>query len=82
MAHSVGSHASCREFGDDDGGGHWRAHTALIAQSGSDAGFAVLLPIALGVAYFVPSVIAGTRCHRNVGAIIAPNLLPGWTVTA
>lgn len=32
-----------------------------------------------GLLYFLPSLIAGGREHRNVGAIFALNLLAGWT---
>lgn len=35
--------------------------------------------VILLVLYFVPSVVAGARSHRNAGAIVALNLLLGWT---
>jgi hypothetical protein len=38
-----------------------------------------LLLIGLAV-YFVPTVIAYVRRHRNTGAIAALNVLLGWTV--
>lgn len=47
-----------------------------------DAGTA-LLAIGLivgGIAlYFVPTLVAGRRNHRNSGAILALNILLGWT---
>lgn len=30
-------------------------------------------------AYFLPTLIAGIRNHHNAGAILALNLLLGWT---
>lgn len=33
-----------------------------------------------GLAYFVPSLIAWYRSHHNTAAIVACNLLLGWTV--
>lgn len=43
---------------------------------------AVLVIAAAGVAigvYFIPSFVAGGRNHRNANAILALNLLLGWT---
>ena len=34
--------------------------------------------IALGL-YFVPTIIASSRNHRNAGAIVALNIFAGWT---
>lgn len=39
-----------------------------------------LLLAVLGLGYFLPTVIALSRKHHNSGAIIALNLLLGWTV--
>ncbi len=55
----------------------------LLAQSNGDAGFGIVLLITMviiGISYFIPSVVALVRSHHNVGAIIALNLLLGWTV--
>jgi hypothetical protein len=30
--------------------------------------------------YVLPSIVAGSRHKRNLGAIVALNLLAGWTV--
>lgn len=42
------------------------------------AGNAFLILLVVG--YFVPTIIAGKRKHHNLGAIIAVNLLLGWTL--
>ena len=40
----------------------------------------MLLLLAVGVViYFLPSYVAVKRCHKNAGAIIALNILTGWT---
>lgn len=31
------------------------------------------------ILYFIPAIVAGQRGHANTGAIIALNLLLGWT---
>jgi hypothetical protein len=40
----------------------------------------VLFFILLLVVYFLPSVIAGGRGHKNYNAILLLNLLLGWTL--
>jgi Superinfection immunity protein len=35
--------------------------------------------VVLVVAYFIPAVVALLRSHRQKGAIIALNILLGWT---
>lgn len=52
----------------------------LLAQSNGDAGFGIVLLIIIGISYFIPSVVALVRSHHNVGAIIALNVLLGWTI--
>ena len=43
--------------------------------------FVGLLVAALSLAvYVLPSIVAGSRHKRNPGAIVALNLLAGWTV--
>jgi hypothetical protein len=42
-------------------------------------GFNFLAMLAVGLAYFIPSFIAGIRKHRKSGTICALNLLLGWT---
>lgn len=39
----------------------------------------ILLNVFLWAFYFVPSLIAWTRKHRSLPAIIALNILLGWT---
>ncbi len=39
----------------------------------------MLLIIIAGIGYFVPSVVALVRDHPSKGAIIALNILLGWT---
>lgn len=39
----------------------------------------VALAVVLGL-YFAPAIIAGVRHHRQLGPIIAIDLLAGWTV--
>jgi hypothetical protein len=34
----------------------------------------------LGVLYFIPSIQAYSRKHNNSGAVLATNLLLGWTI--
>lgn len=41
------------------------------------AGFAILG--IMGLFYFLPSLVAFVRGHRNRGAILATNVLLGWT---
>lgn len=41
-------------------------------------GFAIL--IVLLILYFVPTVVAASRGHRQAGAIFALNLFLGWTL--
>jgi T4 superinfection immunity protein len=43
-------------------------------------GFGVFLIILLLVVYFVPAVVANSRHHRQLGPIVAVNLLLGWTI--
>jgi Superinfection immunity protein len=56
---------------------------ALAAASSSGAGSAVLgvLLIAFGIAaYWVPTVVAGTRHVPNLGSVAVINGFLGWTV--
>jgi hypothetical protein len=46
---------------------------------GSAAMLAPLALVALGAIYFLPSIIAGSRGHMSAAAIVALNLLLGWT---
>ena len=42
--------------------------------------FGVIL-IVIGLAiYFVPSIVASSRNHKNTGAILALNFFLGWTL--
>lgn len=53
-----------------------------LTMLGDDAGAtiqAILLMAVLALGYFVPTVIAASRKHHNLGAIIAVNVLLGWT---
>jgi hypothetical protein len=36
--------------------------------------------LVLAALYFIPAFVAGCRGHRNTGAIVALNLLLGWTI--
>lgn len=36
--------------------------------------------ILLAALYFIPSFVAGFRSHHNAGAIVALNVLLGWTL--
>jgi len=49
---------------------------------GSESGNPILGIILLALAlltYFLPSIVAGYRKHRNTTAIFVLNLLGGWT---
>jgi hypothetical protein len=49
--------------------------------SAAAAGVVVLIVVALGLAaYFLPSIVATARKHRNTTAIFFLNLLLGWSV--
>jgi len=39
---------------------------------------ALVVLVSLSV-YFIPTIIAASRGHRNVGPIVAINVLLGWT---
>jgi hypothetical protein len=39
----------------------------------------ILLAISLAI-YFIPSIVASNRNHKNVAAIVVLNLFLGWTV--
>lgn len=41
------------------------------------AGFVLMALLAVG--YFLPTIVATLRNHRNAGAIVAVNVLLGWT---
>jgi cytochrome c biogenesis protein CcdA len=48
------------------------------------AGFAVLIMMAVfglvgAILYFLPSIIAGSRRHHNLAAIVLLNAFLGWT---
>ena len=43
-------------------------------------GLVVLVVLVLIVFYFIPSIVAGARNHRNGAAIYVLNLLLGWTL--
>ena len=47
--------------------------------SGTDGNSTTIIWLLLLALYFLPSIIAGHRKHRNRGAIKALNLLLGWT---
>lgn len=59
------------------GGGAW--YLSTIPDIGSTIG-AILLTVFGAVAYVIPSIIAIRRKHHSVGAIIAVNLLLGWSL--
>ena len=40
---------------------------------------AILIVIVLVLVYFLPSIVAYSRAHRNKVAILFLNLLAGWT---
>ena len=40
----------------------------------------LLIFVSIVVMYFLPALIASRRCHHNSAAILALNLLLGWTV--
>jgi hypothetical protein len=42
-------------------------------------GVVVLALIALVLLYFLPSLVANRRGHRNTGAIVVLNIFLGWT---
>lgn len=39
----------------------------------------MLVLLAVIVGYFVPSIVAGSRKHKSVMAIVLVNILFGWT---
>ena len=39
----------------------------------------LLMSVCAIALYFVPTIVAGQRSHHNMGAIVAVNLLFGWT---
>ena len=39
----------------------------------------ILLAISLAI-YFIPSIVASNRNHKNVAAIVVLNIFLGWTV--
>ena len=47
--------------------------------SPSDSGVVAVSLVIIGLSYFVPTLIAYSRRHRKRGAILALNLLTGWT---
>lgn len=51
----------------------------FASASRDDLAFAAFVCIALGV-YFLPTVIAIARAHRNTLPIVVVNLLTGWTL--
>ena len=53
----------------------WKILPAIAATLGVGALLAILF-----VPYFIPSIIAVTRHHASKGAIIAVNLLLGWSL--
>ena len=64
--------------------GHSPPNPSLAADGNSAAGGAVVLVVvalALALAaYFLPSIVAAARKHRNTTAIFFLNLLLGWSV--
>lgn len=51
----------------DDAGNFWEGMLGLAFM------------LALGLLYFVPTIIAIKRKHKSTGGIVALNLLAGWT---
>jgi hypothetical protein len=45
----------------------------------ADVLYSILILITLGIIYFLPTVVAGIRSHRQIWAIFALNLLLGWS---
>jgi hypothetical protein len=55
----------------------------MLAAAGDASGnpaLGVVLIILGVILYWVPSIVAGTRHVRNLGSVIAINLLVGWTL--
>lgn len=54
--------------------------TTLLADgnSGAGAGIAIIAILAIG-AYFIPTIVAGSRHVPNVGSVFVLNLFLGWT---
>ena len=48
--------------------------------SGSDMIVGLLLLVPAIVIYFLPSIIAGRRSHRQAGMVFVINLFLGWTL--
>jgi hypothetical protein len=53
--------------------------TPILAQFRGESGQLMLLVI-VGAVYFVPTIIAGSRKHRNSAGIFFLNLFLGWTL--
>lgn len=51
----------------DDTGNFWEGMLGLVFM------------LALGVLYFVPTIIAVKRKHKSTGGIVVLNILAGWT---
>jgi hypothetical protein len=52
---------------------------SLLGDDASGMAGGALLWLVLAVGYIVPSIVASVRSHHNLGAIIAVNVLLGWT---
>lgn len=52
---------------------------ALFFIAENESGFIILTIIGLVLLYFIPSFIVGIRKHRSGMAIVALNILLGWT---
>lgn len=51
----------------------------LIAAAAGAPGSVILLGLLAFAIYLLPAIIASNRKHHNAGAILALNLLLGWT---
>ena len=55
--------------------------TQILAQTNSgDATVGIVLVLILIGVYFLPTIIAGTRVHRNTVGVFLLNLFLGWTL--
>lgn len=50
-----------------------------MREQGHDPLAAILIVLVLVLVYFLPSVVAYSRAHKNKIAIFSLNLLAGWT---
>jgi hypothetical protein len=52
----------------------------FLAGTGNSDAISALIFVALGIgAYFIPTMIAASRKHHNIGAVAVINFFLGWT---